>query len=78
MASTKKNNAKQEQVEKQSIITKIVLFFKGVKGEVKKVHWLSKKEMVKYSIATISFILFCAVFFYAIINIFAWVLKTFA
>ena len=39
---------------------------KEVKKEVSKVVWPSKKNMVKYSIAVISFILFFSVFFYVI------------
>lgn len=45
---------------------KIFNFFKEVKVEVSKVKWPSKKNMVKYSVATIIFILFFAIFFYLI------------
>lgn len=41
-------------------------FFHEVRNEVSKVKWPSKKDMVKYSIATIVFIIFFAVFFYLI------------
>ena len=41
----------------------IALFIVGVKHEMAKVRWPSKKEMFKYSTATISFILLFAVFF---------------
>ena len=47
----------------------------GVKSEFKKVRWPSKKEMIKYSIATILFIIFFAVFFW-IIELVAWLIKT--
>ena len=68
----KKNNKKNNKApEKENLITRIILFFKGVRSEVKKVHWLDRKSMVKYSIATIVFIIFCALFFYAIMSIFA-------
>lgn len=43
---------------------KIIKFFKGVKKEISRVRWPNKKEMVKYSIATLVFILFFALFFY--------------
>lgn len=43
---------------------KIIKFFKGVKKEISRVRWPNKKEMVKYSIATITFILFFSIFFY--------------
>ncbi len=42
---------------------KIARFLVGVKGELKKVRWLSKKEMIKYSTATIAFIIIFSVFF---------------
>jgi len=41
-------------------------WFKSVIKEVSKVKWPSKKEMLKYSIATIVFVVFFALFFYAI------------
>ena len=42
---------------------KLARFLVSVKKEMKKVRWPGKKEMVKYSIATITFILFFSVFF---------------
>lgn len=42
---------------------KIARFLVGVKSELKKVRWPKKKEMITYSLATISFILFFGVFF---------------
>ena len=41
-------------------------FLKEVKKEFSKVKWPSKKDMVKYSIVTICFVIFFAAFFYAI------------
>ena len=59
--STKKNVKKVEkkktkEVKKESFLT-------GVKKEMGKVRWPLKKEMIKYSIATLSFIIFFALFF---------------
>ena len=45
---------------------KIVDYFKGVKKEISRIKWTSKKELLKYSISTIVFMLFFGVFFYAI------------
>lgn len=45
---------------------KIKKFFSEVKKELAKVKWPSKKDMIKYSIATIVFVIFFAVFFYSI------------
>ena len=53
-------------------------FFGEVRKELSKVKWPSKKDMVKYSIATIVFIVFCALFFYLIDILFALVQSLFA
>lgn len=58
---SKKNNKSKTNNKKG-----IVNFFKEVRKEMKKVKWPSRKDMVKYSFATISFIIFFALFFYAI------------
>lgn len=42
---------------------KLARFFISVKGEMKKVRWPNKKEMITYSTATISFIIVFALFF---------------
>ncbi len=64
----KKKEEKKTEVKKES-------WWHGVKSEFKKVRWPSRKEMVKYSIATIIFILFFAAFF-SIIELIAWLIKT--
>lgn len=40
--------------------------FKQIKKEMSKVHFPNKKDMVKYSIATICFVIFFGVYFYLI------------
>ena len=40
-------------------------FFVGVKKEMKKVRGLNKKEMIKYSVAVLSIMLFFGLYFYA-------------
>ncbi len=42
---------------------KIKEFFKDVKKEISKVKWPTKKNMAKYSLTTVLFIIFFAVFF---------------
>lgn len=42
---------------------KIAKFFVSVKKEMAKVKWPNKKDMITYSVATISFILFFGVFY---------------
>ncbi len=53
-----KKNIKKE-VKKDNLIVQI-------KKEMAKVHFPNKKEMVKYSIATISFVIFFGIYFYLI------------
>lgn len=52
---------------------KIIEFFKDVKKEISKVKWPSRKNMVKYSVTTILFIAFFAVFFLGLDFIIAFV-----
>ena len=64
-----KEKKKSPSKEKKPVTkkeSKIKQWFKGVGSEFKKVRWPNKKEMIKYSIATIVFILFFALFFYLI------------
>ncbi len=57
-----KNAKKKKEIKK----TPKKHFIGEVRSEMSKVKWPSKKEMVKYSIATIVFVIFFALFFYAI------------
>lgn len=47
------------------MMKKIRTFFIGVKKEMKKVRWTTKKELIKYSVATLSCIIFFGLFFAA-------------
>lgn len=42
---------------------KIRKFFMGVKKEMGKVRWPSKKELLTYSVATLSYVIFFGLFF---------------
>lgn len=74
--SKKKVGIKRE--EKKNLWEKFMTFCHGVGSEFRKVRWTSKKDMVKYSIATIVFIVFCSVFFYGIDTIFALIQSLFS
>ena len=63
----KKDKKKFKKEKKAGVFKSIINFFKGVKSEMSKVAWPSKKDMVKYTIATVVFIIFFALFFYGII-----------
>lgn len=69
--SNKDKNKKGSKKAKKGIFN----YFHEVKSEVSKVKWPSKKEMIKYSTATVCFILFFSLFFYIIDVIFV-LLKT--
>lgn len=71
-----KNEGKEE--EKKSLWGKFMNFWYGVGSEFKKVRWTSKKDMLKYSVATIIFIVFCSIFFYGIDTIFALIQSLFS
>ena len=44
----------------------MIEYFKGVKKEISRIRWTSKKELLKYSVSTVVFMLFFGLFFYAI------------
>ena len=76
---TKKTVKKEEtKTENKSLFVRFRIFCHGVKQEFLMVHWTSKKDMVKYSIACIVFIIFCSLFFYLIDIIFALVQSLFS
>ena len=56
---------------------KIKEFWKGVASEFKKVRWPDKKEMFKYTAATLAFIFFFAIFFEIIHFILAYIKSVF-
>lgn len=54
---------------------KIAKFFANVKSEMQKVRWPKKKDMVNYSVATISFIAVFMLFFAGIDTLLSFVVK---
>ncbi len=48
-------------------------YIKEVKSEMKKVKWPTKKEMIKYTISTLVFVVVFALFFFGIESLFAFV-----
>lgn len=57
---------------------RIARFFVNVKKEMKKVRWPKRKEMVKFSIATIAIIIFFMLFFTASDGVIGAVVKVFS
>ena len=61
-----KKNDNQSKKKKENIFSKIAKYFKGVAKEVKRIRWTDKKDLLKYSVATVIFVLFFGIYFYAI------------
>jgi preprotein translocase subunit SecE len=74
----KKKEAKTKTVKKKSLFVRFRIFCHGVASEFKKIHWPSKYDLVKYSLATIIFVIILALFFYCITTVFELILKAFA
>lgn len=63
---TQKKESKKKSENSKKEKGGVFQFFKEVRKEMSKVKWPSRKDMVKYSVATISFVIFFAIFFYVI------------
>ncbi len=50
----------------KKILNSITKYFKGVKKETGRIRWTSGKDLVKYSITTIVFMLVIGAYFYGI------------
>ena len=50
----------------KKILNSITKYFKGVKKELKRIRWTNGKELVKYSLTAVLFMVFLGVYFYAI------------
>ena len=50
---------------------KIKGFLQGVKKEASRIHWISRKDLVKYSVICIVLIVFFGVYFFALDAFFA-------
>ena len=61
-----KNTKKDEKKKKGNIFSNIGRYFRGVLKEIKRIKWTSGKELVKYSVAAIAFVIFFGIYFYGI------------
>ena len=50
----------------KNIFKAIGRYFKGVKKETGRIRWTTGKDLVKYSITTVAFMLFLGLYFYGI------------
>lgn len=62
---------KNEVEKKESLLQSFRNFCSGVKVESKRIQWTSKKDLGKYSVATLVFVLVCSLFFYGVDALFA-------
>lgn len=60
---SKKVKETKQKKKVKTTKTKKEGFLKGVKKELKKVSWPSKKDVVKYSVATLVFCIIIMIFF---------------
>ena len=56
-------NKKKKIIKKNKEKKQKESFFKGIKLELKKVSWPDKKDVIKYSVATLVFCIVIVVFF---------------
>ena len=63
---TAEKGNKKEKKSKGNIFSRIGRYFRGVAKEIKRIKWTSGKELVKYSVASIVFVLFFGIYFYGI------------
>ena len=61
-----KKNTKVKKVKKENIFKRIGKYFKGVGKELKRIRWTDGKDLLKYSICTLGFVLVFGLYFYAI------------
>ena len=59
-----KNVSKKEK--KTNIFKSIGKYFRGIGKEIKRIKWTSGKDLVKYSVAAVAFVLFFGIYFYGI------------
>ena len=50
----------------KKILNGITKYFKGVKKETKRIRWTTGKELTKYSVTAVAFMIILGIYFYAI------------
>ena len=71
---TKKKLKKEtKKVKKQTPKAPKKSYSSEVKAELKKVNWPSKKDLTKYGVASIIFIVIFGLYFYGLDALFAWI-----
>ena len=73
-----KKETKSNNKDKRSLWVRFRIFCHGVRTEFEKIHWPSKYDLVKYSLAVIMFVVILSLFFHIITTIFNLLLKVLA
>ena len=50
----------------KKILNSVAKYFKGVKKEIGRIRWTTPKDLLKYSLTTITFMVFLGAYFYVI------------
>ena len=74
----KDTKPKKKKEKKENLWVRFRIFWHGVGSEFKKIHWPSKYDLVKYSLAVIIFVILLSMYFYIITTLFNLLLKLFA
>lgn len=69
MANKEKQETKVKN--KKSLWGRFMTYCHGVKTEFKRVHWTTKSDLGKYSVATLLFVIVFSLFFYGINALYA-------
>jgi len=64
IAEAKTKKIKKEK--KDNMFKRTFKYFKGVSKEFKRIRWTEGKDLLKYSICTVVFVMLLGVYFYAI------------
>ena len=66
----------EEQEDKNPLKFKEWFFLKGIRQEIKNVHWLTKKELARDAFVVLAFTVILGVYFYGADALIALILKT--
>ena len=61
-----KKNVKVKKDKKENVFKRIGKYFRGVGKELKRIRWTERKDLFKYTLCTLMFVLFFGLYFYAI------------
>ena len=64
IASQKVSKKKKEK--KENVFKVIAKYFKGVFKEIKRIRWTDRKDLFKYTLCTLMFLVLLGVYFHAI------------